>query len=351
MDGRIFLNYRQADSAAWAGWLHHRLLDDFRPDQLFIDIDNIEPGVDFTRVLDERVATCDAFIMIIGRDWLTARDENGELRLDNIKDFVRIEIEAALKRDIRVIPMLVDGARMPRPDQLPESLRPLVLRHAIAVTHESFAREVAKVVASLRRMAPFSGSPVMQPSLANSAASHVVVAAGGNDVADNSGPADILLGTLVIAVATLVLAGLVVFPGALRDAWCNNIGTFCGSTVPEPVSLASGVVFVESGGTKDNNSDECKTHKAEVCMSPSRSDRKLLVGSAKFELTERSGGVFVDGNPTNSDPIGTSNVGWLIDGTRNSPSQICVIAFARTSACETKVFLRGKLRVNEISAK
>jgi hypothetical protein len=115
--------------------------------------------------------------------------------------------------------------------------------------------------------------------------------------------------------------------------------------------LASGVVFVESGGTKDNNSDECKTHKAEVCMSPSRSDRKLLVGSAKFELTERSGGAFVDGNPTNSDPIGTSNVGWLIDGTRNSPSQICVIAFARTSACETKVFLRGKLRVNEISAK
>jgi hypothetical protein len=107
--------------------------------------------------------------------------------------------------------------------------------------------------------------------------------------------------------------------------------------------VESSVVYVESGGTKDNNSDECQDHKTTVCIKPSGPDRTLIVGSASFEVIERSGGVFVDGSSTNSDPIGTSNVGWLLDKDNNGPEKICVAAYARTSACETKVYLRGKL--------
>jgi hypothetical protein len=156
MGGRIFINYRRSDSSAWAGRLYDRLLNDFTADQLFMDIDDIEPGVDFTKVVDAQVAICDVFIVIIGRDWLVVRDENDRRRLENADDLVRVEIEAAIKRKIRVIPVLVDGAKMPRRDQLPESLRPLALRQAIQLTHEGFGREVAGLVAPLKQTATFS---------------------------------------------------------------------------------------------------------------------------------------------------------------------------------------------------
>jgi len=348
MGGRVFINYRRSDSAAWAGRIHERLSRDFDTDQLFIDVDNIEPGVDFTKVLDEQVATCDVFILIIGRVWLTVCDEGEKRCLDNVNDFVRIEIEAALKREIRVIPMLVDGAKMPRPDQLPDSLKPLALRHAVTVTHEGFGREVQGLVASLKRMAPFSGSPATQPAERRTPE----VSSGSN--ADDGGPGAILLGTGIIAVATLVVVGLIAAliggPGLLRETWCKNIGTFCGDT-PQEAFVESGLVLVESGGTNDNKSDQCKDHRANVCISPSRSDRKLVLERPRFEVGQMSGGVFVDGNPTNSNPIGTSNIGWFVDDKRNDPSQICAIIYARTSACETRVFLSGKLRGKEVSVK
>ena len=149
----------------------------------------------------------------------------------------------------------------------------------------------------------------------------------------------ILLAVGVIGALTLLINSI----GPLRDSWCKNIGVFC-TTIPSIIyTFGSGPVDIESGGTRDNNSDECKHHRTTACITPSAPNRRLMVGGAKFVISARSGGVFIDGNPTTSDPIGTSNIGWFFDANNNNQNKICVIVYARTSACETKVFIKGEL--------
>jgi uncharacterized membrane protein YhaH (DUF805 family) len=151
MAGRIFISYRRGDSQGATGRLFDRLLQHFDHTEVFMDVDDIEPGVDFVQALDEQVANCTAFIAVIGPDWLTARDHADRRRLDDPNDYVRLEIESALKRDIRVIPVLVDGARMPRSEELPESLRPLARRQAMELTHQRFASGVDELATGIKR--------------------------------------------------------------------------------------------------------------------------------------------------------------------------------------------------------
>src|SRR5215469_4681140 len=125
MAGKIFINYRRDDSPGTAGRLHDRLAQTFGRNNLFMDVDHIPAGVDFVEYLHSQVAACRVFLAVIGRNWLDAKDDDGRRRLDNPDDFVAIEIAAALSRDIRVIPVLVDGALMPKARDLPEPLKPL----------------------------------------------------------------------------------------------------------------------------------------------------------------------------------------------------------------------------------
>ena len=151
MTGKIFINYRRGDDPGHTGRLFDRLQDAFAPKQLFLDVDNIAPGLDFVRVLDERIAECDVVLAVIGRGWLDARDAKGALRLEDPQDFVRIEIAAALSRDKRVIPVLVGDAQMPRPDELPEVLRPLARRNAVRLTHERFHTDMQGLIKALQQ--------------------------------------------------------------------------------------------------------------------------------------------------------------------------------------------------------
>ena len=104
MSGQIFISYRRDTSAMSAGRLYDRLSSHFASNQIFMDVDTIEPGVDFVRTIEEAVAACDVLIAVIGGRWLISPDEKGRRRLDNPEDFVRVEIATALKRGIRVIP-------------------------------------------------------------------------------------------------------------------------------------------------------------------------------------------------------------------------------------------------------
>jgi hypothetical protein len=151
MTGRIFINYRRGDDPGYTGRLFDRLQDAFAPEQLFLDVDNIAPGLDFVRVLDERVAECDVVLAVIGKGWLDARDAKGARRLEDPDDFVRIEIASALSQDKRVIPVLVGDAAMPRPDELPEALRPLARRNAVRLTHERFRTDMQGLIKALQQ--------------------------------------------------------------------------------------------------------------------------------------------------------------------------------------------------------
>jgi hypothetical protein len=128
MADKIFISYRHDDVASFAGRVFDRLEREFGRDALFMDVDAISLGVDFVKVIDEEVAKCDLLLAIIGPRWLGARDEDGNRRLDNQDDFVRIEIEAALKRDILAIPIRVDGTPVPKARQSPDEIKRLASR-------------------------------------------------------------------------------------------------------------------------------------------------------------------------------------------------------------------------------
>ncbi|MGB6503543.1 MAG: toll/interleukin-1 receptor domain-containing protein, partial [Xanthobacteraceae bacterium] len=151
MTGKIFINYRRGDDPGHTGRLFDRLQDVFPADQLFLDIDNIAPGLDFVRVLNEHVAECDVMLAVIGRTWIEARDAAGNRRLDDPDDFVRIEITSALNQGKRVIPVLVGDAPMPRSEDLPEALQPLARRNAVRLTYERFRADTQGLVKALQQ--------------------------------------------------------------------------------------------------------------------------------------------------------------------------------------------------------
>jgi tetratricopeptide (TPR) repeat protein len=109
-------------------------------------------GEDFVKEIETTVAKCDVLIALIGNNWLNSKDDHGNRRLDNPEDFVRMEIGAALKREIRVIPVLVDGALMPRSTDLPEDLKPLVRHNALLITDTSFGGDCQRLAAAIRQV-------------------------------------------------------------------------------------------------------------------------------------------------------------------------------------------------------
>ena len=111
----MFISYRRADSDYPAGWLFERLAEYFGRARVFKDVDSLQPDDDFAEVITAAVSSCAAFVAVIGERWLTITDLHGRRRLDNPEDLVRLEIEAALTRSVRVIPVLVNGPACPAP--------------------------------------------------------------------------------------------------------------------------------------------------------------------------------------------------------------------------------------------
>jgi hypothetical protein len=149
MNGQIFISYRREDASYPAGRLYDNLHSRFPQNEIFMDVDSIKPGVDFIETIEERVGACDVLVAVIGKRWLSVADQEGQRRLDNPEDFVRVEVGTALKRGVRVIPVLVEGAVMPPADQLPEDLKPLARRNALRLSHEGFRADSERLMDSV----------------------------------------------------------------------------------------------------------------------------------------------------------------------------------------------------------
>jgi hypothetical protein len=145
----IFISYRREDTEGHAGRLFRDLAERFGKELVFMDVAGIEPGRDFRRVIEQQVASCGVLLALIGKDWLTVPDAEGRRRLDDPIDFVRLETASALKRDIPVVPVLVHGARIPRPEQLPEDLRELAYRNSVELTHARWDSDVQVLIKAL----------------------------------------------------------------------------------------------------------------------------------------------------------------------------------------------------------
>jgi TIR domain-containing protein len=146
---RIFLSYRRDDTRHVAGRLFDRLTDRFGAGNVFMDVDSVEPGLDFGEVVERAVADCEVLVALIGDAWFGAEDEHGRRRIDDPDDLVAIEVKAALDRGIRVIPVLVDGAVAPKRDDLPEALSSLARRNAVRLDHETFGTDIVPLLAVL----------------------------------------------------------------------------------------------------------------------------------------------------------------------------------------------------------
>ena len=149
---KILISYRREDSADVTGRIYEWLKRKFGREAVFKDVDSIPLGVDFRTYLDEQVAKCDVFLAVIGRDWMEKRDSKGKSMLEDPGDFVRIEIESALKRQIPVIPVLVSGASIPPAERLPASLQGLPYRNGILVRPDpDFRSDMGRLIKNVKQ--------------------------------------------------------------------------------------------------------------------------------------------------------------------------------------------------------
>ena len=152
MPPRIFISYRREDAAGDAGRLADHLNRRFGRGQVFLDIDTIDPGTDFVRVLQSSLRETAAVLVVIGQRWTSVSNSSGVRRLDDAKDFVRLEVEESLHRDIPVVPVLVQGATMPRAEDLPASMASLATRQAVTLDHAEFHDDANRLCEHLEKM-------------------------------------------------------------------------------------------------------------------------------------------------------------------------------------------------------
>src|SRR6516165_1399690 len=129
---KVIISYRRADSTAVAGRIRDRLVGQYGPSQVFIDVEDIPFGIDFRDHIRNELLHSDLLLVVVGREWL-GKQADGTVRIQSETDPVRIEVETALQNSIPVIPVLVNGAQMPEPSDLPESLKNFVFLNAATV--------------------------------------------------------------------------------------------------------------------------------------------------------------------------------------------------------------------------
>jgi len=147
----VFINYRRDDAGPYARLMKIRLGQRFPDTNVFMDLDSIDVGADFAEAIESAVCSCSVLVALIGRRWLTIADDEGQRRLDNPDDYVRFEIQTALERRIRVIPVLVDGATAPRQQQLPHVLRQVARLNALEMSYSRYEYDETRLLAAIEK--------------------------------------------------------------------------------------------------------------------------------------------------------------------------------------------------------
>ena len=161
----IFLSYRREDATPYARLLQYLLSERIPDARVFMDLDSIEAGLDFAEVIREAVESCTVLVALIGQQWATLADEEGRRRLDDPDDFVRFEVQTALERDVRVVPVLVDGAKPLRREQLPAELHKLARLNAFELSSGRYQYDADRLVDLIQRvLAAVPGTVHRSPS-------------------------------------------------------------------------------------------------------------------------------------------------------------------------------------------
>jgi hypothetical protein len=222
----VFISYRREDSPGHAGRIFDRLRERFG-DRVFMDVDGIEAGVDFVAVLERALGSCNVLLAVVGPEWIAAADRQGRARLSDPNDFVRLEVSRALERDIRVIPVLVDGAVMPATQDLPEQLQPLSRRQAIELRDARWGADIEQLVSVV-------GQLVSEPTTAGHSA---VRAASTSDVSTRAPwPRGARMGAVVAGVAVLIALAVTLAPRVFGPATPTMTATPQTDATPAPAA-------------------------------------------------------------------------------------------------------------------
>ena len=154
----IFISYRRDDAFGHAGRMYDRLVYRFGPENIFMDLDSMQPGLDFEQVIEDTIARCDAVIAIIGKAWLSPTAE-GASRLDDPHDWVRLELTYALRKKVRLIPVLFDGAGLPSAAELPSDLSALRRLHSIELSQATWNATATDLINTIDRLHPTTRRP------------------------------------------------------------------------------------------------------------------------------------------------------------------------------------------------
>ncbi len=149
---KFFISYRREETSAHAGRLYDSMVAGFGEGNVFMDVD-LAPGIDFVERITEAVASCHVLILVMGPRWASGTDADGAIRIADPDDFVRLEVETALERaDVTVIPVLVGGARMPDPDDLPPGVQPITRRNALELSDGRWRYDVGRLMTRLEEL-------------------------------------------------------------------------------------------------------------------------------------------------------------------------------------------------------
>jgi cytolethal distending toxin subunit A len=305
----IFISYRREDAEGQAGRLFNDLAEQFGEQSVFMDVAGIEPGRDFRKAIDEQVASCGVLLAVIGKRWLDAKDETGRRRLDDPMDFVRLETASAMKRSIPVIPVLVQGASMPRAEQLPADLAELSYRNGVELTHARWDSDVQVLVKALR---PHVGLP--------------------SQSAKKSWPLLVAISVAAIAIA-VAIGGYVVYKNVaekpqqdtIAEAEKVNAGSASGaSVVQSPVAPNGNAnIQVSDGSKQDQTNNRRDTPVSSATLSPLPQPSKaqqitnehvMLVNAKTDKCLTIAGGVSTENNveALQFDCDGDPSRSWII---------------------------------------
>lgn len=198
---RVFVNYRRGDTRHVAGRLRDLIVTRFGEDSVFVDVESIEPGLDYVTAIDTAVGSCQVMLVLIGDRWLEASNDRGLRRIDDPNDRLRLEIEAGLRHQTRVIPVLVDSASMPKSKDLPTPLAALARHQATRLRHESFRNDADHLLEVVERVVAGTSErddPGREP---------------GRPEANEAAARWLCLGSLVLAVLALIA-----FRAGVRDS-------------------------------------------------------------------------------------------------------------------------------------
>ena len=225
---KVFITYRREETGAQAGRLYDAMVVRFGENNVFMDVD-MAPGVDFVERITEAVATCHVLIVVMGPNWATVKDENGRPRLADPEDFVRLEVEAALKRpEVTPIPVLVAGAKMPDREQVPQEIRAITRRNALELSDLRWRQDVGRLIGTLdellAEMLPVSRPPSPERGVDAEGTADAARAPGATAPPSTVAPAKPAVANwfrrhlpATIAAAVIAVAGLAVVIFALSQ--------------------------------------------------------------------------------------------------------------------------------------